>query len=130
MSGSGDALVTRLYLGLALVLGLVVTSAGADHVAFTDLEGHVINATIVRNQVVRREGRQASIQVNQQWKIVIGPGESIETTVASTVQTPRGQRKSKPRTGTLILGETQPIRSQGGGHGAIRGRNSHICANL
>jgi hypothetical protein len=84
-------------------------------VTFADLEGFTIEANIVRDQVVRREGSQFLTENDVKWRLVIGPGDAIENTVSQTSHTARGEHKSRPRTGSYVLGVARDEWSQGGG---------------
>ena len=91
--------------------------ARAQAVTFADLNGLTIEATIVRDQVVRREGWKFTTENTVHWKVVIGPGDAIENTVSQTSVTSRGDHKAKPVTNAYVLGTEQELKSQGGGTG-------------
>jgi hypothetical protein len=103
------------YPSLALVIGLAAVPAWAQAVTFAELEGLTIEANIVRDQVVRREGSQFLTENDVRWKVVIGPGGAIENTLSQTSHTARGEHKSRPRTVSYVLGKEHQEWSQGGG---------------
>jgi hypothetical protein len=94
-----------------------------DPVKFTELAGSVIEARVVRDQVVRREGRTFPVRSQDDIKLVIGADNRIEQSVTVTSDTPRGQRKGPTRTGVWSLGEQRPIGSLGGGNGILTFEN-------
>ena len=115
---------------LMLLLGLVGISAQAlgetartqaaatpGSVTFGELEGFIIEANIVRDQLTQRDGRQVPQQAHISRKIVIGPEVSIQSTVNVTFYNPHGQRKAEPRTGSFILDQSRHVGSRGGGQG-------------
>jgi hypothetical protein len=64
-------------------------------VTVSELEGAVIEVSVARNQVVRREGKQFPTRMHQDWRIVIGPSDKITSTIDSTSHTPHGVFKGK-----------------------------------
>jgi hypothetical protein len=100
---------------LATAIGLLSTPAWGQAVTFADLDGLVIETTIIRDQTVRRERSQFLTENTVTWKIVIGPGNAIENTTAQASHTARGDHKSRPRTNSYVLGTTRDEASQGGG---------------
>jgi hypothetical protein len=103
---------------LAAMATMTATPARGQGVTFADLDGLVIEADIVRDQVVRREGWEFLTENTVRWKVVIGPGDAIENTVSQTSQTARGDHKSRPMTNSYILGTARELKTQGGGTGA------------
>jgi hypothetical protein len=90
--------------------------AFAQAVSFTDLEGHVVEANVHRQQAVQKKGKKFSIGQHQQWKFYVNDDEMIVFTVQTTVKTPRGARKTKPNSGSFALDELVKVKSRGGGH--------------
>jgi hypothetical protein len=86
-------------------------------VTFDQLEGFVVEANIVRDQVTQRNGRQGPQQAHTSWRLVLGPGLSIQSTVNATFHNPHGQRKAEPVTGSFILDQSRHVGSRGGGQG-------------
>jgi hypothetical protein len=86
-------------------------------VTFDELEGFIIEANIVRDQLTQRDGRQVPQQAYTSWRIVIGPGLSIQSTVNATFHNPHGQSKAEPLTGSFILDQSRHVGSRGGGQG-------------
>ena len=103
---------------LAAIATMAAAPARGQDVTFSDLDGLVIEADIVRDQVVRREGWEFVTENTVRWKVVIGPGDAIENTVSQTSQTSRGDHKSRPMTNSYILGAAREVKTQGGGTGA------------
>jgi hypothetical protein len=115
--------ICMLLLGLlgmsAQALAEAATSQAATPGAatFDELEGFIIEANIVRDQLTQRDGRQVPQQAHTSWRIVIGPGVSIQSTVNVTFHNPHGQRKAEPLTGSFILDQSRHVGSRGGGQG-------------
>ena len=86
-------------------------------VTFDQLEGFIIEANIVRDQLTQRDGRQVPQQAHTNWRVVIGPGLSIQSTVNATFHNPHGQSKADPLTGSFILDQSRHVGSRGGGQG-------------
>jgi hypothetical protein len=103
------------HSSLAGAIGLLSAPAWSQAVTFADLDGFVIEANIIRDQVVRREGSQFLTENNVRWRVVIGPGDAIENTASQTSHTVRGEHKSRPRTNAYVLGVEREEPSQGGG---------------
>jgi hypothetical protein len=100
---------------LAAVATALATGAWGQAVTFADLDGLAIETSIVRDQVVRREGSQFLTENDVRWQLVIGPGDAIENTQSQTSHTARGDHKSRPRTVSYVLGKEHEEWSQGGG---------------
>jgi len=90
-----------------------------DPVTLVELAGSVIEAKVIREQVVRREGRTFPVRSQDDIKLVIGADNRIEQSVTVTSDTARGQRKGPTRTGVYTLGEQRPIGTLGGGNGIL-----------
>jgi hypothetical protein len=124
---TGNAVMKRLILLLVLIAApaqmwgqsATTTTQPNDPVKFPELDGSVIEASIVRDQVVRREGKTFPVRSQDDIKIVIGGDNKIEQSVTVTSDTPRGQRKGPTRTGVFTLGEQRPIGALGGGNGIL-----------
>jgi hypothetical protein len=124
---TGDAVVKRLIL-LPVLIGApaqiwgqsaATTSQPNDPVMFAELVGSVIEARVVRDQIIRREGRTFPVRSQDDIKLVIGADNKIQQSVTVTADTPGGQRKGPTRTGVYTLGEQRPIGSLGGGNGLL-----------
>jgi hypothetical protein len=87
----------------------------AGQVQFSDLEGVVVEAVIDRDQTVRRGPQTFPVRIQQNWKIAIHAGNTIDLTVRSTARGPRGTREAEPNTGTFVLDRPRAVRSRGGG---------------
>jgi hypothetical protein len=102
----------------ALLLGASSIPASSEAVTFADLAGMLIDADIHRSQDVRRDGKSFSIQAHQNWKIAVGADRTIDLTVNTTVNGPRGTQKAPPNAGRFTLDESRSVQSRGGGQGA------------
>ena len=103
----------------AQALGEAATSQAVTPgaVTFDQLEGFIVEANIVRDQLTQRDGRQVPQQAHTSWRLVIGPGLSIQSTVNATFHNPHGQSKAEPVTGSFILDQSRHVGSRGGGQG-------------
>jgi hypothetical protein len=110
-----------LVLGLlgisAQAVGEAATTATPVAVTFDELEGFTIEANIVRDQLVQRDGRQVPQQAHTSWRIIMGPGASIQSTVNVAFHNPHGQSNAEPLTGSFILDQSRYVGSRGGGQG-------------
>jgi hypothetical protein len=100
---------------LAMALGLIATPALSQPVTFADLQGMTIEAAVVYQQQVRRDGQVFANRMRQTWTTVIGPGDAIRSTSSNTSEGPRGSRTSAPRTGSFTLGKPRTVSDLGGG---------------
>jgi hypothetical protein len=103
---------------MAIAILFLVTaafSAAAQPLNWSDLEGHVIEADIHRDQVNRVRGRNIPIKVHQAWIVALGPGNTVESTMRATVRNPKGTRHAKPVGGVFTVGGPQPVKAHGGG---------------
>jgi hypothetical protein len=107
----------RLILLLALITAApapiwgqtaATTSQPNDPVKFAELAGSVIEARIVRDQIIRREGRTFPVRFQNDVKLVIGSDATIQQTVTPTSDTPGGQRAGRTRTGLFRLQNLTP----------------------
>ena len=96
----------------ALLLGASSIPASSEAVTFADLAGMLIDADIHRSQDVRRDGKSFSIQAHQNWKIAVGADRTIDLTVNTTVNGPRGTQR--PRQTPAALRLTSPGQSKAG----------------
>jgi hypothetical protein len=110
-----------LFLGLvgmsAHALGREGMNATPDAVTFDELEGFVIEANIVREQLIERNRQQSPQRAYTSWRIIIGPGLSIQSIVNVTFHNPHGQSKAEPLTGSFVLDQSRQLGSRGGGQG-------------
>jgi hypothetical protein len=84
-------------------------------VTLEELDGTITEATVVRQQVWRREGRQFSSRVQTDLKYLIGPGEKFSWSMTPTVDTPSGRRQGKTVSVSSTLGRAAQSRANGGG---------------
>lgn len=102
---------------LLLLLMLAPSEAFAETITLSDLAGAAIEANINRRQNMQRDGRSYSIRTHQNWKFEINADNSIDMTVNTTFETPRGARKAPPNSGRFSLDDARDVMSRGGGKG-------------
>jgi hypothetical protein len=88
-------------------------------VTFAELEGSIIEAKVVRQQVVQRDGHTFPTRFESNLKIVVGSADKFEVTWSSVSHTPRGVFHGKTLSRSMTLNqakETNP-NNLGGGHG-------------
>jgi len=130
-----DMTLMRVPLLIGLVLASVPLSARSETAAQTaapaevtpaqpvtlaDLEGAKIEIGVLRQQVVRREGRQFPVTIQANWTLLIDHDGVIDQTFTSTAHGPRGPRQAKPRHGSFVLDQVRELGSLGGGQGMWR----------
>jgi hypothetical protein len=91
-----------LIVGLAGVASVSTSSLGQS-VTFAELGGTVVDATVVRQQWIRRQGKESSPVLQIDMKLVIGPGNKIMTTTIPTARSSAGTRQGPPRTNSAVL---------------------------
>src|SRR6476661_6630308 len=101
----------RLLLGGWIAI--VPTLTFAQSVTPADLEGYVVDARLVLDQQIRREGREFPVQVHQQLRFVFRPQSVIEWTMTPTSHGPRGARQGPTRTGRVMLGKVVDSKNPG-----------------
>lgn len=104
-------------LSYALLFFTLSAESLAEPLTLGDLAGASVEANIYRRQSLQRNGRAFSIQTHQNWKFEINGDNTIDMTVNTTVQGPRGTRKAPPNSGRFSLEESRDVRSRGGGQG-------------
>jgi hypothetical protein len=72
--------------------------SGTDAVAFAELDGTIVEARAVLQQVVRRRDKQYPVRAVNDTRIVFGPSEQFHVTLTSTAHHPEGVSKGKPVT--------------------------------
>ncbi len=100
----------------ALLLLTISAPAWGQAVTFADLDGALIETFVVRQQVIRRDGRDLPIRIETNLQLLIGPGDRIQQTVTPTSHTPRGPKPGETRTSLHTLERPREVRSQGGGN--------------
>jgi hypothetical protein len=100
-----------------LAQSATTTAPPTDPVTFAELAGSVIEATVVRDQIMRREARTFATRFQSDIKLVIGPDDRIQVSVTPTTDTPSGRHVGPTRTGPFLLKKTRPLPTQGGGEG-------------
>jgi len=106
-----------LLMSFAFAITSPAAWAQADtRITFADLDGTVIQATIVREQTLLRGNRQISNSRQSDWRIIIGPGDRIEYKLDAISHTKAGPRKAKPIHTVLRLEQPREAAQLGGGH--------------
>jgi hypothetical protein len=111
-----------------LVSGLAFSTPvwSQNEVTIADLQGSVIEARVVRGLVVRKNGREFPVRYQNDFRVVIGPGEQIHYTANAKNYTPSGIRPEKTRAGWSALERAVPINRDGGGHAVWIFRDSTL----
>src|SRR5215475_6842749 len=68
-------------------------------VTFAELEGSLIEARIVRQQVIQRDGHTFPMRFESNVKIIIGSDDKLDFTWSSVSHTPRGVIQGKTLSG-------------------------------
>jgi hypothetical protein len=91
----------------------------ASAVTFAELDGVVVEARVVLQEVIRRQGKQFPIRAVGDTKLTIGPGTSLYVTLTSTSHHPRGVSKGQPISFVSRLERPGEVAksNMGGGHG-------------
>jgi hypothetical protein len=100
---------------LAGGLWLCPVAALAQAVTPADLEDYVVEARIVMDQQIRRDGRDIAVQLHQRLRVSFLVGNAIEWEMSSTSHTPRGPRQGPSQKGRLVLGKVIDARNLDGG---------------
>ena len=93
------------------------TAQPNDPLMFAELVGSVIEARVVRDQIIRREGRTFPVRFQNDVKLVIESDDRIRQTITPTSDTPRGRRVGRTRTGLFTLEKPHSLNGLGGGDG-------------
>ncbi len=94
---------------------LVPATAFGQAVTPADLEGYVVEARVVMDQQLRREGREFPAKLNQQLRVKFYSDNTIEFELSSVSQGPRGPRQVPTRKGRTTLGNIVEARDLDGG---------------
>jgi len=98
-------------------LGVSTSVQAQDPATPADLEGWVIEASIINDRVARQDGQDRPHTQQQDWKIVFVSKDSIRPTFRATFRNSRGTRSGPQEGGGLVtLGLTGDADSRGGGH--------------
>ena len=111
--------MNRIICVTVMTLQLSIPAARGEELTFADLDGAVVEARFVRERMNRIQGREFEVRVDTDVKLVIGPGERIERTIAITMHTPRGIKKSPTEKSVHALEKPTETLSRGGGHGVF-----------
>ena len=86
-------------------------------VTLDELERMTVEATIVRDQVILRDGRKIPVKFQNDLKIVIEPGGKLQVAITPTSQGPRGKRQGETRRSTPTVEKVRELTTLGGGYG-------------
>ena len=102
---------------LLFIGGLAVSAqaAAAQTVTQTDLEGYAVEARVVMNQQLHREGREFPAQLDQRIRLRFLPDNAVQFHVSSTSHTPRGTRQGPDQKGRVVIGKVSEAKSLDGG---------------
>ena len=109
------AIVWPVCFGAGMVL--CAAAFGQEALTWDALQGAVIEARIVRDQVVLRGNRHIPVRFEQDIEIVIGPGDTIQVTSTATSHGPAGTRRGQRQVSSHTLERPRGTRYQGSGHG-------------
>jgi len=87
-------------------------------IGFQDLHGSTVVAGVTHEQRIRREGREYTAIYEREWKLIIGPDETLQITFTPTSHAPRRMR-GETTTSVVKLGELRQVRGAGGPGQAI-----------
>jgi hypothetical protein len=102
--------------GVLLLLAVIPDPALGQQVTLADLGGVVIEARLLRQQTLFREGREVSNQFQNDLKIEIGLSDRIQQMNSPTAYTARGIRKGKTTSGSWTIERSRETVTRGGGH--------------
>jgi hypothetical protein len=107
----------RFATAIAPLLLLLSSAAPArsQQVTFADLDKALIEAHVVRQQVVRRNGREFPVRNESELQLVIGPGTKIQQTWTPTTHSAGGTKRGRSGTSSFTLEQSRDVGSQGGG---------------
>src|SRR5262245_62255568 len=106
MSGMAATLfptVGILKHGLGRFLAVFACLAGScgpargQAVTLEDLEGMTVEAAIVRDQVILRDGRKIPVKFQNELKIVVDRDARLQVAITPTSEGPRGKRQGETR---------------------------------
>jgi hypothetical protein len=95
------------------------TTQPNDPVTFAELTGSVIEASVVRDQVVRREGKTFPVRMQNDVKFVIGPADRVQQSVTPISETHRSRRIGATVTAPFQLEQSRSLAGRGGGEGVV-----------
>jgi hypothetical protein len=109
--------VTGIMLGSAVMVAqawseatppapvAIPASETSQTVTLAELEGAVVEATVIREQWARRNGQEFSGRFEADVKLIIGSGGKIDGTTTATYHSPRGVRKGETQTFSTTIGQ-------------------------
>jgi hypothetical protein len=109
--------ISRSTVSMLLLAALSAGAFAADAITLDDLAGAAVEANINRRQKIDRDGRAYFIQARQNWSFDINADNTIDMTVNTTYESPRGTQKAPPNSGRFSLEESRDVSSRGGGQG-------------
>jgi hypothetical protein len=108
-----------IFIAWICLSPVVATSARAGSVTLADLEGAVIETSLVYDRTVRLQDQGViPSRLQHDRKITIGPGANLHNTLVHTISTPRGS-VVRQESGSLTIGKAKQIQTLGGGGDAV-----------
>src|ERR1700745_3543449 len=108
-------MIVRTILLASCAVGASICGRGpawSQPVSFDDLQGSVINASLIEGRVQKRDGRTFEVRVEQNVNITIGPGQELYFINNITAHTPLGVRKSPPSAGSFTVDLPREVKSR------------------
>lgn len=82
-------------------------------ITIADLEGMTVEMTVLRTQIILREGRKVSTEHKSDVKFAIRPGNRLEGTLDTTVKPPKGTRQGETKTLSTTLEKAKNTKNFG-----------------
>jgi len=105
------------FLGVFACLAGLLGPACGQAITLEELEGTTVEATVVRDQVILREGRRIPVKFQNQLTIGIGADAKLQIAITPTSQGPRGKRQGETRKSAATVEKVRELKTLGGGHG-------------
>lgn len=90
-------------------------AAQAAPITLADLVGMTVEMTVLRTQIILREGRKVSTEHKSDVKFAIRPGNRLEGTLYTTVKSPKGTRQGETKTLSATLEKAKNAKNFGPG---------------
>jgi hypothetical protein len=108
------ALHHLIFIAWICLSPVVATSARAGSVTLADLDGAVIETSVVYDRTGRWGNRVVSGTLRDDRKIAVGPGESLQNTIVHTMSGPSGT-SVRQESGSYAINKPRQTQSLGGG---------------
>src|SRR5262245_44169540 len=100
----------RRFLGVLACLAGSLGPACGQAVTLEELDGTTVEATVVRDQVVLRDGRQIPVKFQNELKIVVDRDGKLQVAITPTSQGPRGKRQGETRRSTPTVEKVRELK--------------------